>query len=128
METKVVLESIYQWTGKLIFIDSIIEILITFFWAPFMTVFLWGTFSLLVIGIGFTAINFAEQVEDPGASNTFNMSSLLVVLSLLKFTGEISQYWVMYKAAMAKEKLHVFKDDVEDTFEENKDLSLDCLK
>lgn len=120
VETKVV-ENIYNWTGKLILVDSIIEIPITFFWAPFMTVFLWGSFLLLVIGLGFTANNFAEKVEDPSASNTFNMSFFLVVLSLLKLTGEISQYWVMYKAAVAKHKLNVFKDDIEHTFKEIKD-------
>ena len=120
VETKVV-ESIYKWTGRLIIVDSIIEIPITFFWAPFMTVFIWGSFLSMVIGLSFTANYFAKMVEDPSASNTFNMSSFLVVLSLLKLTGEISQYWVMYKAAVAKQRLNVFKDSIEHTFEESKD-------
>jgi len=39
---------------------------------------------------------------EPAAENRFNLRAVLVMISLLKLTGAISQYWVLYKAAAAE--------------------------
>jgi hypothetical protein len=91
------IENIYGCTDRIIIIDSIVEIPISFLHAPIMTVFLYSLFLAFCAGLYVTALDFKSKVQDSNAASVFITSSFLVVLSLLKLTGEISQYWVIYK-------------------------------
>jgi hypothetical protein len=115
-------EMIYEWTDKIIIIDSILEIPISFVFAPIMTVFLWAMYAGFLIGLYFMTVIYADKLVvqtengdfvDSNAEHVFNASSFMVALSLLKLTGAISQYWVIYKASFsykdAKEKVKKLK-------------------
>jgi len=109
-------EMIYECTDKIFIIDPILEIPISFVFAPIMTVFLWAVYAGFLIGLYFTTEIYAEKLENGVSSNeshVFNASSFMVALSLLKLTGEISQYWVIYTASFsykdAKEKMKQLK-------------------
>ena len=100
-------EKIYKWTEKFIIIDSILEIPISFYFAPIMTIFLWAAYACFIFGLLIAGLNYSEKVDSKTAE-VFWMSALMVALALLKLTGEMSQYWVIYKAVSsedAKEKL-----------------------
>ena len=46
-----------------------------------------------------TADAFGKKVDDPNMAGVFNTSCFMVMLSLLKLTGEMSKYWVLYNAS-----------------------------
>lgn len=107
VETKI--ESIYEWTDKIFIIDSILEIPISFLFAPLVTIFLWGVYVAFLAGLYFVAQSYAFKVQDSQAETVFNTNCCLVGYSLYKLTGEMSQYWVLYKAASSKEAKNMMK-------------------
>jgi len=110
-----IVETMYEWTDTMIIIDSILEIPISLVFAPIMTLFLWTIYVGFLIGLYFTAQDYTSKDGiDSNAANVFYTSSFMLALSLLKLTGEISQYWVIYKASSAppqnaKEKMQKLK-------------------
>jgi len=92
--------SLYKCTDKILIIDSALEIPISFFWAPIMTVILWGFFAAASFGLYRLIIHFELQADgDDSATDVFTTSAALTLLSLFTLTGETLQYWVFYKAA-----------------------------
>ena len=101
-------EQIYEFTSKfyLFGLDSLLEIPISFIFAPVMTVLLWAIFCGFGIGFYFVFLDYHSELEDAASENAvtvFALSSFLVVISLLKLTGEILQYYVIYKVAKSDE-------------------------
>ena len=71
----------------------------------------WGSFVGICTGLIVTADTFGRKVDDPNMAGVFNTSCFMVMLSLLKLTGEMSKYWVLYNASTlenAKSMLDVF--------------------
>jgi multisubunit Na+/H+ antiporter MnhC subunit len=111
VEIHPLVEELYKCTDKLIMIDSAIEIPISFFWAPLMTLFLWSFFALSVVGLFlFSTLYNATVPDDKSAQAVFTSSAILIVLSLYQLTGSVSQYWVMYKASVSKESRDKYKE------------------
>jgi hypothetical protein len=108
-------EELYKCTDKFILLDSILEIPISFFWAPIMTSILWVTYFFTALGLFFLArLQNSRSGFDENAKAVFNTSAILVALSLYKLIGEISQYWVLYTAATsetADQKFEKLKQD-----------------
>lgn len=108
-------EKLYKCTDKILVIDSAIEIPISFYIAPVMTIFLWSMFTACCSGLIFLSIMYGNIMEDDeNAKTVFGTSSILVGLSLFKLTGEVSQYWVLYKASASKENRDKFDEDQKD--------------
>jgi hypothetical protein len=106
-------EGLYKFTDKILIIDSALEIPISFFWAPFMTVFLWLFYLVFVIGLFLLSRLYNERVsDDENAKSIFSTSSTLVALSLFKLTGDVSQYWVLYVASTSQERRDMFKESL----------------
>jgi hypothetical protein len=102
VEIHPVTEKLYKWTDRIIVIGSLLEIPISFFWAPLMTVFLWFSFSTSIVGLFFLSKNYNKiMVEDDNAQAVFFSSAVVTGISLFKLTGEISQYWVKYAASIS---------------------------
>ena len=104
-------EKIYEFTSKFHFfgLDSLLEIPLSFIFAPIMTLFIWAIFGGLVMGFLF-ALSYVsgqlEELSDVEYERSFSIylvSSFLVVIALLKLTGEIMQYYVIYKVAKSNE-------------------------
>ena len=105
-------EKLYKCTDKILVIDSAIEIPISFYMAPIMTVFLWSLFASCFIGSSFIMTIYSKSVEnDEKAIAVFGTSIVLVGLSLFKLTGEVSQYWVLYKASVSQKNRDKFDED-----------------
>ena len=115
-------EKLYKCTDKILLIDTAIEIPISFYMAPIMTIFLWSMFTACFFGLIFLSTMYGDIMkDDENAKTVFGTNSMLVGLSLFKLTGEVSQYWVLYKASISKENRDKFDDD-------QKDVGLtDCL-
>lgn len=92
------IEKVYEWTDRVVIIDSILEIPITFVFAPIWTLVLWTIATGLAIGLFITCQKYAER--DDATVTTFITNCIMIGLSLLKFTGDISQYIVLYKASV----------------------------
>eukprot|EP00551_Chaetoceros_affinis_P014311 CAMPEP_0203707700 /NCGR_PEP_ID=MMETSP0091-20130426/56584_1 /ASSEMBLY_ACC=CAM_ASM_001089 /TAXON_ID=426623 /ORGANISM="Chaetoceros affinis, Strain CCMP159" /LENGTH=268 /DNA_ID=CAMNT_0050583985 /DNA_START=14 /DNA_END=820 /DNA_ORIENTATION=- len=104
-------EKLYKFTDKILIIDTALEIPISFYWAPLMTIILWGFFAVAVVAIFLIASLYNTQVkDDENAKAVFASSAFLVVLSLFKLTGEVSQYWVKYVTSTL--------EDAEDQFDQ----------
>ena len=102
-------QGLYKCTDKIMVIDSVLEIPISFFWAPMMTIFLWSFFSASAIGLFLMSRLYNDRVlDDENAKAVFSSSAMLVLLSLFKLTGDISQYWVLYTASTSKESRDKF--------------------
>lgn len=102
---------LYDLTSKFILVDNVLEIPISFYWAKYFTVLVWGSFVGICTGLIVTADTFGKKVDDPNMAGVFNTSCFMVMLSLLKLTGEMSKYWVLYNASTlenAKSMLDVF--------------------
>lgn len=97
-------EKMYKCTDRLIFIDSILEIGISFLWAPFVTIVLWSIWVGAAIGLYFLVAEYDKRVNgDVNAVNVFRASAIYVSLCLYKLIGEVSQYWVLYRASTSKD-------------------------
>lgn len=127
--------SLYKCTNKIVIIDSALEIPIAFFWAPIMTLILWGFFAAASYGVYILTVHFEEQAgNDESAAHVFRSSAVLTLLSLLKLTGETLQYWVFYKAATIEdaenrfEKFQSTTEKVMSTFSKKKIADLDTEK
>lgn len=107
-------EKLYNFTDKIIIVDTLLEIPISFFWAPLMTIILWGFFALAVTAVFLIADLYNKNVQgDENAQAVFTSSAFLVVFSLFKLTGDISQYWVMFVTATvegAEEKFEQYEE------------------
>jgi hypothetical protein len=102
VEIHPVTEKLYKCTDRIIVFDTLVEIPISFFWAPLMTVFLWFSFSTSIVGLFFLSKNYNKiMVEDDNAQAVFFSSAVVTGISLFKLTGEISQYWVKYAASIS---------------------------
>lgn len=105
-------EKLYKCTDKILIIDSAIEIPISFYMAPGMTVFLWSLFACCFVGSIFMLTIYSKSVEhDEQAITVFGTNLALVGLSLFKLTGEVSQYWVLYKSSVSQENREKFDED-----------------
>ncbi len=107
-------ENLYKCTDKIIIIDCIIEIPISFRHAPIMTTILYSLFFLFCVGIYVTVEDFRDRVaaDDEGSAySVFLTSSVLLVLSLLKLTGDCAQYWVIYNETLRESKMIGDGDD-----------------
>jgi len=92
---------LYKCTDRIFLIDSILEIPKSFIEAPIITVSLWSAYTTALGGLYFLTMKFGElvmddKIKDMNAKNVFVSSAVLVAISLYKFTGEVSQYWVLY--------------------------------
>jgi len=96
------IEKIYECTDKIIILDTFLEIPISFFFAPIWTVVAWTLFAAICFTLFILAKRYNDLEDtDSTSATTFYVSCLLVILSLIKYTGEISQYWVVYKAVLS---------------------------
>ena len=97
-------EKLYKCTEKILIIDSLLEIPISFFWAPYMTIFLWSSYLIAILGLFLLSTSYNKIAEgDENAQAVFLSSATLTGLSLLKLTGEIAQYWVLYTASISSD-------------------------
>ena len=109
-------EKLYKFTDRIIIIDSLLEIPISFFWAPLVTLMLWGFFAVAVTGFFLIARLYNDQVkDDENAKAVFTSSTFLVIFSLFKLTGDISQYWVKFVTSTVEDA-----DDKMEQYEESK--------
>lgn len=102
LRIKPVMEKVYKCTDRMVFIDTIIEIPISFLIAPAFTIALWAFVAASLIGLYFITRMYTENLpqDDVNSIAVFNTSAVLVALALYKLTGEISQYWVSYKSSI----------------------------
>lgn len=108
-------QKLYQCTGKILVIDSALEIPISFYFAPVMTFILWTFFSLAIAGLIFLSVMYGNIVQgDENAKSVFSTNAALVALNLYQLTGEVSQYFVLYKASTSKETREKFDDEGHD--------------
>ena len=106
-------EQLYKCTDKILVIDSALEIPISFYMAPAMTIFVWSLFAACSAGLIFLSTMYGRIVKgDENAITVFTTNALLVGLSLFKLTGEVSQYWVLYQASVSQ--------DIRDKFDEKR--------
>merc|ERR1712244_29817 len=88
---------------RIVILDSFLEILVTFVFAPILTIVLWAIAAGIAIGLFFVHKDYSQREGVSGT--TFATNSIMVGLSLIKMTGDISQYIVLYRASLiAKEK------------------------
>jgi hypothetical protein len=132
-------EDLYKCTDRIFLIDSILEIPISFIEAPIITVSLWSAYAAALGGLYFLTMKFGELVmilpEMPetnaadatidatidatmemngmNAKKVFVSSAVLVAISLYKFTGEVSQYWVIYTVS----KKYAKEDDSKKSYQ-----------
>lgn len=101
---------LYSFTDRILVIDSALEIPISFYWAPMMTILLWALFAFAFLGVYALTVVFNERVvDDTNAMEMFSSSACLVLLALFKLTGEISQYWVLFKASTREDAMEKFE-------------------
>ena len=94
------IEKTYSVTEKILLLDTFCEIPIAFYWTPVATVLLWGSFTIAFIGLIMLNTLFARTAAgDVNAQSVFSTSTFLVGFSLFKLTGEVSRYWVIYRAS-----------------------------
>jgi hypothetical protein len=97
-------KKLYKCTDKMLLIDTVIEIPISFYMAPIMSIFVWSMFAACSFGLIFLSKMYGDIMkDDENAKTVFVTNSMLVGLSLLKLTGEVSQYWVLYKASVSED-------------------------
>lgn len=111
-------EDLYKCTDRIFLIDSILEIPKSFIEAPIITVSLWSAYAAALGGLYFLTMKFGELVMNPempdmNAKNVFASSAVLVAISLYKFTGEVSQYWVIYTVS----KKYAKEDDNKESYQ-----------
>lgn len=77
-----------------------------------MALLVWTIFTCCVIGLFFLSSYYNTSVpDDANAQSVFSTSVFLVILSLFKLTGEVSQYWVLFKASTSKESRDKFDEN-----------------
>lgn len=105
------IEKVYYWTDKFIIIDSILEIPITFLFAPILSLLLWLVVTGVLTTLFFASQEFAKREDAELAMSTFTTCCILLALSIFRFTGHVSQYIVLYKASFITAQQEEGEDD-----------------
>jgi len=95
------IQGLYKLTDRIPIIDSLLEIPISLWIAPFVTIFLWSMFLVCCVGLIQLAIAYNDEMFEDGNMSTFALTAFLVGFDLYRMTGNISQYYVIYKSARA---------------------------
>jgi len=104
-------EDIYMWTDQIPIIDSLIEIPIAFYFAPVNTLILWGLFMACLSGLVLIVLEAGKDTVESDQGSLL-ITSILILYHVYKMTGNISQYYVIYKTAATEdirdEKLEMY--------------------
>jgi len=90
-------ENVYDFTDNFFVIDSLIEIPIALYAAPYVTIVLW--INVLIIGVSLFLLSSgvgagaSVTLEDPAKI----LSDFVAIYHLYKLTGDFSQYYVLNK-------------------------------
>merc|ERR1712045_84064 len=92
-------QDIFECTDRIPIIDSLLEIPICMWHAPFITTFLWINFLACCIGIFFFVQEYERATFENANLTAFVLNAFLVAFDLYRLSGDIAQYYVTYKAA-----------------------------
>lgn len=98
-------EDIYMWTDQIPILDSIIEIPIAFYFAPFNTLFLWGLFMACISGLVIIVLEGGKGADGDDPASLV-LTSILIGYHIYKMTGNISQYYVIYKTSTTEDSIN----------------------
>jgi len=105
-------EDIYMWTDQIPILDALIEIPIAFYFAPFNTLFLWGLFMACFSGLVVIVLEGGKGADGDDPASLV-MTSILIGYHIYKMTGNISQYYVIYKTSTTED---IIIDEKLDTY------------
>jgi len=97
------IHNIFECTDRIPIFDSLLEIPICMWHAPFLTTFLWINFLACCVGIVFFGLEYQaaaeiETLDNPNLT-AFALNAFLVLYDLYRLTGDIAQYYVTYTEA-----------------------------
>lgn len=95
------IDGLYKWTDRIPIIDSLLEIPISLWLAPFVTIFLWSMFVACCVGLVVLTVSYDGAEFENGNTSTFALTAFLVGFDIYRMTGNISQYYVLNKSAKA---------------------------
>jgi len=95
------IQGIYKCTDRIPIFDSLLEIPIALYLSPFVTIFLWSVFLACCAGLAILIASYREAEFENGNVSTFILTAFLVGFDLYRWTGNISQYYVINKTARA---------------------------
>jgi len=96
------IQGIFKWTDRIPIIDSIIEIPLCLWVAPFITLLLWVAYILCCAGLVILVISYEKEAYENGNLSAFALTACLVGFDLYRLTGNIAQYYVINKSANKK--------------------------
>lgn len=109
-EGKSNLEDLYDLTDKVIVIDSLLEIPIAFWNAPYVTIALWVIFFIVTACIYVLSLS-VDVSWNPRDDPAKFFSDFVAMYHLYKVTGDLSQYYVLNKTTdTSDEALQKVKD------------------
>jgi len=96
------IQGIFKWTDRIPIIDSIIEIPLCLWVAPFRTLLLWVAYILCCAGLVILVVSYEKEAYEDGNLSAFALTACLVGFDLYRLTGNIAQYYVINKSANKK--------------------------
>lgn len=93
------IQGIFDWTDHIPIIDSLLEIPICLWIAPFVTCGLWLAYLTCCVGIIFLILAHKDAEHEGGNLSVFALTACLVGFDLYRLTGNICQYYVINKSA-----------------------------